>query len=65
MFWADTRSKDPRIEKAEMTGEGNATLVKIFGVLGDWPNGLAIANGRLYWIRLGTVFGTSYGFMVR
>ena len=52
MFWTDWENKNPRIERATMSGHDRRVIVDITELHGGWPNGLTIdyPEHRLYWI---------------
>lgn len=52
LFWTDWDKKNPRIERATMSGEDRRTLVNIREVQGGWPNGLTLDYEalKIYWI---------------
>lgn len=52
MFWSDWDKRNPRIERATMSGEQRQVLVNIKSFAGNWPNGITLdyENLRVYWI---------------
>jgi hypothetical protein len=52
LFWTDWDKKNPRIERATMSGDDRKTIVDIKEVNGGWPNGLTLDYDalKIYWI---------------
>uniref|UniRef100_A0A6G1SPS9 Low-density lipoprotein receptor-related protein 1 n=1 Tax=Aceria tosichella TaxID=561515 RepID=A0A6G1SPS9_9ACAR len=52
LFWTDWDKKNPRIERATMSGHDRRTIVDIKEVNGGWPNGLTLDYEalKIYWI---------------
>lgn len=52
LFWTDWDKKQPRIERATMSGDDREIIVSIKELNGGWPNGLTLDYDALkvYWI---------------